>query len=150
MSAGQVVARAINFDDARPNVDSWTQAGDAMVLDPSDNGDVWLPAGTGPRLSYRVNVTETGEFYLHVHATTGPNNGSDSLFAGMDGVPLPAEYDYDSAATQWRTGLFDVNTTGLHTLDIWGREDGITVRKLVLNRSPSAPQGNGPGESLRL
>jgi hypothetical protein len=72
---------------------------------------------------------------------------SDSLWAGVDGTAISWVFDYDDNATQWRTQSLTVNSTGAHTVDVWAREDGIAIQKIVVNQSPTAPSGSGPAES---
>ena len=45
---------------------------------------------------------------------------------------------------------FNVTTTGVHTINIWMREDGLMLDKLVLTRSTSyTPTGAGPAQSAK-
>lgn len=44
----------------------------------------------------------------------------------------------------------NVATTGVHVVDVWMREDGFIIDKLVITTDPSfAPTGLGPAESAR-
>jgi hypothetical protein len=44
----------------------------------------------------------------------------------------------------------NVATAGLHTVNVWMREDGFVLDKIVLSTSSNyAPSGNGPAESPR-
>lgn len=45
---------------------------------------------------------------------------------------------------------FSVATTGEHTVNVWRREDGFVVDKIVITTSASyTPTGTGPAESPR-
>ena len=45
---------------------------------------------------------------------------------------------------------FGVTKTGVNTLNIWMREDGMRIDKIVLTTNPKyKPTGNGPAESSR-
>ncbi len=110
-------------------------------------------ATTSPQLAYLVNFTQTGTHYIWIRAQ-GTSKGSDSLHAGIDGlevasaasIPVPqvAGYDWTVAKT------LNVSTPGVHTIDIWMREDGTIIDKLVISPNHSdAPTGVGPAESPR-
>jgi hypothetical protein len=60
-------------------------------------------------------------------------------------------YDYPdtNGVWNWVTHTVDVATTGVHTLTIWGREDGFMCDKIVINTSSTAPSGTGPAESSK-
>jgi hypothetical protein len=42
-----------------------------------------------------------------------------------------------------------VGGTGIKTVSVWAREDGFHMDKIVVNKSSTAPSGNGPSESMR-
>ena len=76
---------------------------------------------------------------------------------GIDGT-APASADRITgftAAFGWSKNTMDavvatinVTSTGLHTINVWMREDGIVLDKLVLTSNASfTPTGNGPAES---
>jgi hypothetical protein len=45
---------------------------------------------------------------------------------------------------------FNVSSTGLHTVNVWMREDGFEIDKIVLTVNSSyTPTGTGPAESAR-
>jgi len=86
-----------------------------------------------------------------------PGTGDgDSLNLGLDGVEAyringqwPASAGYGWGSTQPpATAAFVVATVGLHTLNVWMREDGFVLDKLVVSSNPSFnPTGLGPAES---
>jgi Concanavalin A-like lectin/glucanases superfamily/Gylcosyl hydrolase family 115 C-terminal domain len=111
-----------------------------------------------PRLDYNVNFIKTGTYYVWVLAWALDGN-SDSIHSGLDGlaiatadrISLSTTYGWTNAAYQDPERImFDVNSPGIHTLNIWMREDGSVVDKIVLTTNPDyKPTGAGPKESQR-
>jgi hypothetical protein len=135
--------------------DSWTQAaaapasgGQCMVVGP-DNGHSWTTnvTTTSPRLDFKVNFT-AGTFFLHIRGD-GSNGSNDSCWGGRDGVLLTTVYDYPEVVNSWawRTVSLGSVTAGIHTINVWAREDGFRLDKIVINTSSTAPTGAGPAES---
>jgi hypothetical protein len=120
------------------------------------------PAGflaNSPRLDYEIIFTKTGTHYVWVLAW-GLDGNSDSLHSGLDGEHVETadrigginnNYGWTNSAYQDPERIsFEVTTTGLHTLNIWMREDGSVVDKIVVTTNPNyTPTGIGPPESQR-
>jgi hypothetical protein len=114
--------------------------------------------GRSPHLDYEISFAKTGTYYVWVLGY-GHDGNSDSLHAGLDGQG-PASADRMSGingAYNWTNSTMDperstiqVATKGLHTLNIWMREDGSVIDKIVLTANESyTPTGSGPPESFR-
>lgn len=160
MSAGQVSFEAEHYHSISANgaQDAWTlvavagiSGGQVMQL-LDDNATTWMSniPTTSPRMVYNVNFTSTGTFYLFLRGDTGPQGGgSDSAFAGLDNSPASNYFDFNDSANVWGwiSQTISVSTTGLHTIIVWGREDGARIDKIVVSSSSTAPSGNGPAES---
>jgi hypothetical protein len=98
----------------------------------------------GPRLDYTLNFSTKGAYYVYVYGRADTLNagGSDSLHVGLDGaaVTLGAQglTGYSSSGYSWRNtygskvATLTIATTGLHTFNIWMREDGMIVDKIVI------------------
>jgi hypothetical protein len=130
--------------------DSFTLSSGNMVCGP-DSGDAWTSniEANAPRLDYQVNFSSTGTFTFWVRAA-GPNGSGDSVHGGMGGTVLMNRIDVNSANTLgWYSKTFTVGSTGVQTVNLWGREDGVFVDKIVINKSSTAPSGAGPAESPR-
>ena len=111
-----------------------------------------------PRLDYKVNFTKTGTHYVWLRAHTDGGGGDDSAHSGLDGAVIATadRISVGSTATWVWTNtayqdtdppriIFDVKTTGLHTFNLWMREDGGIFDKVVLTTNPSyTPTGMGP------
>ena len=167
-AGGEVVMEAENYSslsagtgNAASSVwqlfsDGTASGGAAMETSP--NTGVWTGLNTnGPRLDYEINFTTTGTYRVWVRGA-GPTNNDDSFHAGLDGVPYTNSGGYGmSVEGPWRwvasaNGQYvdiPVTTAGTHTLNIWMREDGVQVDKIVMRTTTSKPTGTGPSESLR-
>src|SRR5262245_25287979 len=131
------------------------------ALAASPNSDVLRDAGyaaTSPRLEYRVNFVKTGTHYIWARGI-GKTASDDSFHAGLDGAAIASSDRITGFGTgwTWSRGTMDgpvatlnVTTTGVHVVDVWMREDGFIIDKLVIATDSSfAPAGLGPAESAR-
>jgi hypothetical protein len=116
-------------------------------------------AANSPRLDYNVYFSKTGTHYVWVLAW-GLDGNSDSLHSGLDGEEIATADRIGGLNTtlHWTNTayqdperiMFEVKTPGLHTLNIYMREDGAVVDKILLTSNPSyTPTGFGPPESAR-
>lgn len=112
-----------------------------------------------PRLDYQVNFAVTGLHYVWVRAI-GPSKSDDSVHVGLDGNALSSSDRITGVyATSWvwsratmdgPVARVNVKTPGLHVLNVWMREDGLALDKLVLTTDQAyVPTGAGPPESPR-
>lgn len=94
--------------------------------------------GEGGNLRYDLSGN-TGDLYLWVLGQ-GPSGNSDSIYFGLDGVVLGA-MDWWNFSSNQQGGWVSVtrqgapaklNLTGDNTLDIWAREDGFRIEKILL------------------
>ena len=118
-------------------------------------------AATSPRLDYQVNFVKTGTHYVWIRAL-GPSWSSDSLHVGLDGqeVASAARLSQLNPQGSWvwsrttHTGTvatLNVTSTGLHTINVWMRESGTLLDKLVLTPDASyTPSDLGPAETITL
>jgi fibronectin type 3 domain-containing protein len=114
-----------------------------------------------PRLDYRVNFVRTGTHYVWIRGSRA-DGSDDSCHAGIDGAANTTAdriSNFPSAnAWSWTGTTMDatsratiqVASTGLHTVNIWMREDGFRIDKIVLTTSSAfTPSGTGPAQSPR-
>lgn len=118
-----------------------------------------FPAGAGPRLDYQVQFTRTGTHYVWIRALAG-SVASDSFHVGLDGATAGAALmtglvldgqTWTWMNRQWMGAVvsFNVTSTGLHTINVWMRESGLVLDKLVLHTSAGyVPSGTGPAETV--
>ncbi|MBI3852593.1 MAG: hypothetical protein HY298_20240, partial [Verrucomicrobia bacterium] len=117
-----------------------------------------------PRLDYQIMFAYSGTHYLWARGFA-TDSGADSFNAGIDGaspVTDSASQRIDRTYTSdwgWvgqankpvpsgQTALIQVPSAGLHTLNIWMREDGFKLDKLLLTTNADfIPYDLDPPES---
>jgi len=135
--------------------DGFTGTAGMQVLGPSFYDPGY--AATSPRLEYEINFVKTGTHYVWILAWAA-SGSDDSCHIGLDGEETPLSSNWSGGGNNWSNGRypetgraqFEVTSTGIHVLDIWVREDGLIVDKIVLTTNPDyTPTGEGPIESHR-
>ena len=109
----------------------------------------------GPRIDYEIDFNTPGTYTVFVRMN-GPNGNDDSLHVGLDGIPLSyGDVGMSSSSSwEWKDSAagnivtFDIQNPGRYTFNIWMREDGTLVDKVVLQQSGSTPTGLGPSGSM--
>ena len=162
-SNGLVQIEAENYqENVSQNSQSWqlvsdsaAQGNEAMQALP-DNGINNASGYTtnSPRLDYRVNFTRSGTHYVWVRGKpkSGPTSSSNSVHVGFNGDAVSSADDIDGSfdtAYTWSNDTMDgpvatvsVPSAGVHTVNVWMREDGYTLDALELSSSSSyAPNG---------
>ncbi len=116
---------------------------------------------SSPRLDYIINFVKTGTHYIWVRAYS--DSGADnSMHYGLNGSVVSTadsvDFPHSQSAYVWakRTmggdgdARINIASTGVDTLNIWMREDGTMLDKIVLTTNSSyTPSGSGPSESSR-
>jgi hypothetical protein len=137
-----------------------------MLADPNTGSNLGTPAlGTvpanAPRLDFKVLFTNTQSFNVWIRGVgdSAPGAGAnDSVFIGLDGLlttritGFPAGQGYYWGNTPiGDSGPISVGAPGEHVINVWMREDGFAVDKILLTSSASyTPAGTGPTESALL
>jgi hypothetical protein len=102
-------------------------------------------------LKFDAAFTSTGNHHLWVRArATVANGGDDSVNYRLDDGPLATLVTANSTSWTWTkaSAAINVSTTGLHTLRIHVRENGVQIDKILLTTdSAYAPSGAGPAET---
>ncbi len=170
-AGGQVVFEAENFSSSTDRgTDSWEIesskadfVGDAyMVTLPDDGTKITTNyAATSSELQFEVEFSTTGTYYLFYRgwADSGTNN---SVHFGLDGVELVGLRDVSLGSNygfwSWASlndsneaASFEITNAGLHTINLWLREDGTFVDRILLSTDPNfTPTDGGPEESQRI
>ncbi len=171
-TAGIVTFEAENYSVNIPRADdSWQQevvnpsfVGQGYMVTLPDDGSKVISAYAGnvAELQYEIDFETTGTFYLHYRgwADDGTNN---SVHFGLDGGELGTLQDVglgsaNYASWFWANSIddgsrakFDISTPGLHTINLWMREDGTNVDRIVITDELNSQLiGQGPAESYRL
>lgn len=162
MSGGTVAFEAENYTTTSSNGSAhvWTSIssgsisnglGLQLLPDNPGNGTQWMSnvPSTSPRLVYYVNFTTTGTFYVFIRGDDTGFDVANSVWGGIDDVPISNHFSFEPTANLWGwvSQQVTVNTTGVHTFTIWGREDGVKVDKVVISANSTPPTGNGPAQS---
>ena len=105
-----------------------------------------------PRLDYEVAFQYSGTHYLWVRAYA-TSTARNSLHAGLNGGTAAGGADIGFAAVGsyvWGRTTLTIPSVGVHSVNLWGRERGAVVDKVVLTTDAGyVPSGFGPPESLR-
>ena len=111
-----------------------------------------------PMLSYRFNTTTPATYTVWVRGLA-PNAAGDSLHIGLDNAPVatadklsgfqPSEWDWSRLTMDNSDATVDLTTSGTYTLNLWMREDGLRVdRVLLVTDTAYIPVGEGPPASV--
>jgi len=165
-AAGLVSVEAEHFDDnvAQSNA-QWEQVGPTDgftgVAGMQVTGLSQINTGyaaASPRMDYQVNFVKTGTHYIWIRGW-GAGGGDDSCHAGLDGEEIDTcdrlqgwnlNYTWSNSTMDGVRSTFEVDAIGVHTFNIYMREDGFIIDKIVLTTDPDyTPTDDGPPESLR-
>lgn len=167
-ASGRVVIEAESFQNSSPGADGhqW-EAVAAGYVGFTGNGAVkavpedrvnWdsAYAANAPRLDYPVEFPGAGTYYVWVRGFA-PSTSSDSVHIGLDGVEQTGGYNFNGfARNTWswsnrsdnHVRTVTVPSAGEHTLNLWMRESGMVVDKLLLTSAPTDSfSGAGPDAS---
>ena len=116
----------------------------------------------GPMLAFRINFEHPGQYQVSVRGM-GPDYSSNSIHVGLNGERVTSDTGLSWPAGEqkftWRRAyrdaeegqpgpvVVDVTKAGVHTLNIWMREDGVVVDKIWLTRI--AELENAPEDEQR-
>ncbi len=107
-----------------------------------------------PRLDFQVQFLNAGTHYVWVRGLAA-GGGHNSLHVGLNGQAVSSSTAITLNVTSnyvWSSGAntITIPSAGLHTINVWMREDGTQFDKLVLTTSAGyTPSGTGPAESPR-
>jgi hypothetical protein len=167
--SGQVVIEAEHFDSmiARGGK-SWTPAatpagfGGSGAMSATPNTGTQIDANiaaTSPELRYAVKFATTGVYrvWLRGHIAVGTDN---SAHVGVDGVAVssadrmsamsPDAWKWFNATMDGPAATITISAAGVHTINVWMREDGFSLDRILLTKSTTlVPSGVGATESAR-
>jgi hypothetical protein len=117
--------------------------------------------GKTPEVRLNARFTTPGTYYVWVRGLAR-SFADDSVHVGLNGKAAPSaeglsEFPVAQGTWGWSSHKMDkvVRTTlsipsaGYHTINVWMREDGFALDKLILSNSSSfTPGGTGPTESV--
>ena len=111
---------------------------------------------SSPRMDYTVDFVTTGTHYVWLRGW-GANGGADSCHVGLNNAQVTTAtsigWDNDEQWSWenecWYTGssaaaTITIPSTGVHTINVWMREDGFILDKIILTTNSSYnPLGTG-------
>jgi len=134
---------AINRNGSQHN---WTGSNGNMVIGPDWNY-TWtsnIPSAS-PNLSYSINFPAAGNYKVWVRGM-GANTANDSVYVGINNTTNGAMVDLPENNTLgWVAGDISVPGAGTHNVQVFAREDGAAVDKIVVNQSSTPPSGAAAG-----
>jgi WD40 repeat protein len=118
------------------------------------------PRKDAPKLDYRIHFSTSGVYYIWARGKSYDHYGN-SLHVGMGGRPVASSdnmeclgendtWIWDNDTKDAHPATIEVTEAGAITLNVWPREDGIQIDKLVLTLDSSyRPVDNGPTANVR-
>lgn len=160
---------AIGGNDWLPTAQFGDDVGNGLAMSAlPNNGTTTFLETTGPSLEYDIEFDTPGTYYVFIRGLGGElprRHVNDSLHFGLNGTPVTADsgvgltgfrtgsFNWKDRSNGWNPTAIEVPSAGLHTVNIWLREDGVTIDRFHLSqaadfdiRSPDI----GPAESLCL
>ena len=150
--------------------DSWTEVtsasgySGASALQALPNNGTLVNSGytsNSPEMRFDVNFSQGGQYWVWVRMWAA-NDLDNSVHAGYDGNGSNGDSGHALEQTVYNSWQWTKNrkfstedaylnvATGLHTVSIWMREDGVYIDKVLLTTDPNfTPTGTGPAESAR-
>lgn len=169
-SAGQVIFEAENFgENISRNGFDWVEA----TAQSGFSGESYMESlpnqGTNndtnyqtlsPEMTYSVDITNTGTYYIWVRGW-GVTGSDDSIHLGINNQEVQTARRFQlnrNVGFYWTSQMMngdratlDITSTGANLINLWMREDGSKVDKIILTTDGNyTPSGEGPAESPRL
>lgn len=135
------------------------QGAGAMAALPNSKGQ-WTSnlADTSPRMDYRIHFPKAGKYHVWVRGIA-EDGTDDSVHVGLDGAEAKSATGIVVSMKKWawtrRTmtspiAFLDIPAPGVHVVNLWMREDGAIVDRLLLTPDDKyAPKDAGPPETSR-
>ena len=120
------------------------------------------PLKDTPKLDYRLNITQTGNYYVWMRSKG--NGGNNAIHVGIDGASnatsdkmnatSKGDFTWTKATKDATDARLNITSTGKHTLNVWMCEDGTKLDRVLLtldgSYDPSSVNGgDGPAVSAR-
>lgn len=120
----------------------------------------WDPIKDSPRLDYRIHFETPGVYHIWTRGKSHDHYGN-SFHMGLNGEPVKSAERIECLTTAekwvWETktkgknaATIEIKQAGPASINIWMREDGMEIDKLVLNTDESySPEELGPEPTPR-
>ncbi len=136
-------AESYNANNRNNSQHSWTHSGGNMTIGP-DWAYTWTGniAWSSPNLSYSISFPAAGNYKVWLRGM-GMNANNDSAYVGVNNNTNGAIVDLpENGQLGWAAGDIYVPGAGTHNVQVFAREDGLFLDKVVVNQSSSAPSGS--------
>jgi len=115
---------------------------------------------SGTSAQYRLNFTQTGTYYIWFRSNDNRSSGDDTLWYGLDGARV-GDIDSPNSNYNWNwvrnrssygpsTARIVINSTGVHTINIWAKENGHRLDGFYLTTSSSTISGSIPSGATTI
>ena len=130
----------------------------AGAMTPDPNNGTASNKTNSTEMTFDVELSTTGTYYVwaRVFAATVNDN---SLHMGHNGIASAKKMDspdnigtwnWTNIDTKGNRVLMELTGAGLNVINVWMREDGLILDKIVLTTDDTfVPEGEGPAESPR-
>lgn len=134
-------------------------SGNASMVTSPNSGVLKVSKQGSPAMSYQVFFHEAGTYKVWVRGwgdTVGSEGKNDSVHVGINGTlgsaaaiqNFPSGWHWSSDKRSGGAATIKVPSKGEHTINIWMREDGLILDKLILaNDLTYTPSGLGAAAS---
>lgn len=157
-SASSVTARSGKTWQTVTSRAGFVGTGARQVLPNSGTSVATNVVATSPQMSYQVRFSAPGTYYLWARGF-GATTADDSVHAGL-GNQVSANGMNFGALNKWvwfnrvlgsgARATIAVPSAGTHVVNLWMREDGAIIDRLVLTTNAAfTPSGSGPIQSPR-
>jgi hypothetical protein len=125
-------------------------SGDGYMQALPNNGVNSQDSTDAPVMEYEVDFSSSGTYTVWVRRV-GTSGSDDSCKTSVDGGGVYQWHYGQSSGWEWSKSPQTYSiSSGSHTVNVWMREDGARVDKIVLTTdSGYTPSGTGPAESPR-
>jgi alpha-D-xyloside xylohydrolase len=110
---------------------------------PNNGANMTSAGDTTPELQFTVNFANTGTHYIWIRGYAAANT-DDSIHVGIDGGSAAAmtlsqysTWQWSNTLTAGGTATLSVGSTGNHIINVWMREDGMRIDRVLLTTNPT-------------
>ncbi|MEM7384569.1 MAG: hypothetical protein AAF514_06450, partial [Verrucomicrobiota bacterium] len=93
-----------------------------------------------PELSYRLDFPKAATYFVWLRVRA-PDNDSNAVTVGLNGQQAyPVDFALGKTPWHWKRGIVSVPSAGPHVFNLWMREPGAWIDRVVLTTEDSAEE----------